>query len=51
MFMGMGESFHEFAASTEASPWASEPGGPFSSPQLGANTMVDLFLHGVAAQP
>ncbi|MBX0326426.1 TetR/AcrR family transcriptional regulator [Oscillochloris sp. ZM17-4] len=51
MFLGMSESFHEFASGAHAGPWASAPGGPFSSPQLSAETLVDLFLHGVAPNP
>jgi len=51
MFLGMSESFHEFAAQSRMTAWSGEASGPFTSTSLDANTMVDLFLHGVAPAP
>ncbi|NNJ08988.1 TetR/AcrR family transcriptional regulator [Chloroflexales bacterium ZM16-3] len=51
MFLGMSESFHEFAAQSHMTAWSGEAGGPFTGTALGASTMVDLFLHGVASHP
>jgi AcrR family transcriptional regulator len=47
MFLGMSESFREFAAQSHTPP-AGQADGPFSRVSLDAHTMVDLFLHGVA---
>ncbi len=48
MFLGVSESFHEFAAQARVAEGPADPSGPFTSVTLDASTMVDLFLHGVA---
>ncbi|NTW98140.1 MAG: TetR/AcrR family transcriptional regulator [Oscillochloris sp.] len=47
MFLGMSESFHEFAQQARLAQWSIGTVGPFASAALDAQTMVDLFLHGV----
>lgn len=48
MFLGMSESFHEFAAQPHTADWAAQMPGQFAEVRLDASTMVDLFMHGVA---
>lgn len=51
MFLGMCESFHEFAPHSPMSRRSGEAPNPFGDTQLNADTLVDLFLHGVAPRP
>lgn len=47
MFLGLSESFHEFASQPRMPGWSGQAPAPFADTQLNADTMVDLFLHGV----
>lgn len=47
MFLGMSDSFHEFGQQARLAQWSIATVGHFANPMLGAETMVDLFLHGV----
>ncbi|NTV63835.1 MAG: TetR/AcrR family transcriptional regulator [Oscillochloris sp.] len=51
MFLGLSESFHEFGQQARLAQWAIGTVGPFANTSLNAQTMVDLFLHGVTPQP
>jgi AcrR family transcriptional regulator len=51
MFLGMSESFHEFSPQSRMAERAEETPSPFGGAQLTAETLVDLFLHGVAPTP
>jgi len=51
MFLGLSETFHDFAQQARMAQWAIGTVGPFASSKLDAQTMVDLFLHGVTPAP
>jgi TetR/AcrR family transcriptional regulator len=48
MFLGLSESFHEFASQRQTNNSSAETPEPFANITLDSYTMVDLFLHGVA---
>jgi TetR/AcrR family transcriptional regulator len=48
MFLGICESFHEFAPSAQPEHWGQEPSSPFAQVTITARTLVDFFLYGVA---
>ena len=50
MFLSMCEAFHEFGPGAQTDHWQGDAGSPFTNLTISGQTLVDLFLNGVAGK-